>query len=1307
MSSNETHSTYVPRQTKSHNDLFDKISVSVASPEEILSWSFGEVKKPETINYRTQKPERDGLFCEKIFGPTKNWECYCGKYKRIRYKGIICEKCGVEVTHSSVRRSRMGHIKLAVPVTHIWFLRSTPSRIGLLLDLPIKAIEQVVYFAAYIITEVDEKAKEEAKEQLNSEFKNLRKKIQDEAAKMTSEAAAKKDKAKIDKIEKDAAQKLDELDDQNKKAKEQLEGLRITTIYSELEYRELSTKFGQIFKAGIGAEAIRHIVQHLDLEKLIKELEKDLAKSSGQKQKKIIKRLKLAGSLLKAAINPEWMVMTVLPVIPPDLRPMVQLDGGRFAASDLNDLYRRVINRNNRLKRLMSIGAPEVISRNEKRMLQEAVDTLLNNSARAGKTVFNSGDKRKLRSLSDMLKGKQGRFRQNLLGKRVDYSGRSVIVVGPNLKLDQCGLPKQMALELFKPFVIGRLIRDGHAHNIKSSEKLIQSGTKEVWDILEEVTKSRYVLLNRAPTLHRLGIQAFKPVLVEGKAIQIHPMVCTAFNADFDGDQMAVHVPLSRPAQEEAGFLIASNRNLLKPSAGEPIVTPVQDMVLGCYYLTKETPGKKGEGTSYADINEAVMAWRSDYLHLQAKITARFRGKLHETTLGRLIFNSFLPEELPYYNTTFGKKQLGNLLNDAFLIVGSDRVAEIVDHLKKIGFEFATYSGLSIAASDMIIPASKDKIIDEASTQIKQINTLFQSGLITDMERYTQTIKVWSKAKGDITKVMVDGIDPENDLHYMINSGARGNWGQITQLCGMKGLVANPSGKTIELPIKSNLKEGFTILEYFIATHGGRKGKSDTALRTAEAGHLTRRLVDSVQDIIIKEADCGSNHSHLVTKVESDRIGEKLENRIYGRVLAENLHNPKTKEVIAKKGQEIDRQILKQIEENNLEEIKVRSVMTCRTRGGICVLCYGRDLGTNKTVEPGTAVGIIAAQSIGEPGTQLTMRTFHMGGVASEEGDITQGLSRVEEIFEARSPKFPAVMSELNGIAIIQNKGNQQTEVTVTTEEPIEKDYLLTSDLEATVKKGDTVKEKEIIAKSPSSKNLIRAEYNGKIVEVTTNRVRVRSAENISITYKIPFGKIIKVQNKEKVSKGQPLTSGHLNLRDLIELTDIYTAQKYIVSEVQSIYASQGQTINDKHIEIIARQMLSKVRIIDPGETHYLPGEVMDILEVENTNTKMEKESKKIAAMERLLLGLTRISLHTESWLSAASFQETIRVLVEASTTAKVDRLEGLKENVIIGKLIPAGETYRKRHPELASSNPAPIEKPLDASERPKFYPVI
>ncbi len=1302
--SRSTNSQNNNNREHNHNDAFDKISISIASPEEVLGWSFGEVKKPETINYRTQKPERDGLFCEKIFGPTKNWECYCGKYKRIRYKGIICEKCGVEVTHSSVRRSRMGHIKLAVPVTHIWFLRSTPSRIGLLLDLPIKSIEQVVYFAAYIVTDVDQNAKEEAKTQLNNEYKALRKKLQDEAAKLIADANSKKDKKEIEKLEKEYAQKLDELDSQNKKTKDQLEKINITTIYSELEYRELSTKFGHIFKVGIGAEAIRNIIQNIDLAKLIQDLEVELIKSAGQKQKKVIKRLKLAGSLHKANIKPEWMVMTVLPVIPPDLRPMVQLDGGRFAASDLNDLYRRVINRNNRLKRLMSIGAPEVISRNEKRMLQEAVDTLLNNSARAGKTVFNSGDKRKLRSLSDMLKGKQGRFRQNLLGKRVDYSGRSVIVVGPWLKLDQCGLPKQMALELFKPFVIGRLIRDGHTHNIKSSEKLIQSGEKIVWDILDEVTQNRYVLLNRAPTLHRLGIQAFKPILVEGKAIQIHPMVCTAFNADFDGDQMAVHLPLSKPAQEEAKNLIAANNNLHKPSAGEPIVTPVQDMVLGCYYLTKETPGKKGEGTIYTDINEAIMAWREGYLHLQAKITARFRGQTQETTLGRLIFNSFLPEEMPYYNHTFGKKQLGSLLNDAFQIVGGKKVAILVDHLKRIGFEFATYSGLSIASSDMIVPEAKDEIIAEASSQIKRISTLYQSGLITESERYNQTIKTWSKAKNDITKIMVNSIDQENDIYYMIDSGARGSWGQVTQLCGMKGLVSNPSGRTIELPIQANLKEGFSILEFFIATHGGRKGKADTALRTAEAGHLTRRLVDSVQDIIIKELDCGSTHSHTVTQAESDRIGEKMENRIYGRILAGDIINPKTGEVLATKGTEIDKIILKLIEKNAIQEVQVRSVMTCKTRGGICVQCYGRDLGTNKTVVPGTPVGIIAAQSIGEPGTQLTMRTFHMGGVASEEGDITQGLTRVEELFEARSPKSPAIMAHLNGIAKITTK-DQLSEITITTEEPVEKKYQLISDLEAIVKKGDIVKEKEVIAKSPSSKNSIKAEYNGKIIDVSTNFITIKSMENLSATYKVPFGKIIKVKSGERINKGQALTSGHLNLRDLIELTDIYTTQKYLVSEVQGIYASQGQTINDKHIEIIARQMLSKVRIIDAGDTNYLPGEIIDILEFENINQQMESENKKHAIAERLLLGLTRISLHTDSWLSAASFQETIRVLVEASTTNKVDNLEGLKENVIIGKLIPAGETFLKRHPEFQVEQNQEIQEAT--KEKEKFYPVI
>lgn len=1254
-------------------DNFDAISVAIASPDEMLAWSFGEVKKPETINYRTQKPERDGLFCEKIFGPTKNWECYCGKYKRIRYKGVICEKCGVEVTRSNVRRDRMAHIKLAVPVSHIWFLRSTPSRIGLLIDLPIKAIEQVIYFAAYVVTDLDENAKTEAREQLVNEFKVIRKKIQEEF----------KTLKKDDDSQKDLTRKLEELDEQNRTAKQELESLKIGKILSELEYRDLSTKFGQIFKAGIGAEAIRYIIQNLDLEKLINSLEEDLKKSSGQKQKKIIKRIKLAGSLKKAGIKAEWMIMTVLPVIPPDLRPMVQLDGGRFAASDLNDLYRRVINRNNRLKRLMAIGAPEVICRNEKRMLQEAVDTLLNNSARQGKTVFNSGDKRKLRSLSDMLKGKQGRFRQNLLGKRVDYSGRSVIVIGPKLHLHQCGLPKTMALELFKPFVIGKLIRDGYAHNIKNAEKLIQSSKKEVWDILEEVTRDRYVLLNRAPTLHRLGIQAFQPVLVEGKAIQIHPLVCAAFNADFDGDQMAVHVPLSQQAQKEAHEIMVSATNLLKPSAGEPIITPTQDMVLGCYYLTKMTPGKKGEGMQFADLNEAMIAYQLGYVDIQAPIIARFKGELKETTVGRLIVNSFLPEEVGYLNETIGKKQLSELVADVFDKCGEKPTAILADNLKRLGFQFATKSGLSIGADDMIIPESKPEIIDRAGKSVQKISQFFNKGLITDDERYSHTIKIWSNAKSEITQTMIKSIDEENDLHYMINSGARGNWGQITQLCGLKGLVANPAGRTIELPIISNLKEGFTILEYFIATHGGRKGKSDTALKTAEAGYLTRRLVDAVQDVVIREYDCGSKAAHEVTREDSARIGESFENRIYGRVLAEPMADPKSGEILVEADREINKDTIKMINEHKVNRVVLRSVMTCQAKGGICVKCYGKDLGTNQTVEIGTAVGIIAAQSIGEPGTQLTMRTFHMGGVAGE-GDITQGLTRVEELFEARTPKNPAILSEIDGTVKVQHKTGM-TEIMVTSDGTVDQHYQITSDFEITAKKGDKVMEKDIIAKNKFNKNVIRAKENGLVRTVEDDTVIIESEGIVEKNYKIPHGRTLKVKTGSKIKKGQALTSGHFNLRELMKLTDLYSVQKYIMTEVQSIYASQGQTINDKHIEIIARQMLSKIRVLDAGDTKLLPGELLDIRKFEEANREAAKKKQTPAKGDRLLLGLTRVSLSTESWLSSASFQETIRVLVEAATTNRIDNLEGLKENVIIGKLIPAGETYQKRHPDVVA----------------------
>jgi DNA-directed RNA polymerase subunit beta' len=1274
------------------SDNFSSISLGVASPEEILVWSYGEVRKPETINYRTQKPERDGLFCEKIFGPTKNYECYCGKYKRIRYKGVICEKCGVEVTKANVRRERLGHIKLAVPVSHIWFLRSTPSRVGLLLDLPIKALEQVIYFAAYIIIDLDEEAKKEALEQLDKEHKNFRKRIQDEAKEVIADLAENKSGGMIsqtpEEIEKEYAEKLEEVDQQHANAKEELSRLHKGNVYSELEYREMSMKFGHVFKAGSGAEAIKEIIEKTDLQKLFDQLKEESKTTNGQKYKKVIKRIKLVGSLMKSEIKPEWMIMTILPVIPPDLRPMVQLDGGRYAASDLNDLYRRVINRNNRLKRLMNIGAPEVICRNEKRMLQEAVDTLINNSARQGRTVFNSGDKRKLRSLSDMLKGKQGRFRQNLLGKRVDYSGRSVIVVGPNLKLHQCGLPKTMALELFKPFVIGRLIRDGHAHNIKNAEKLIIANQKEVWDILEEVSKNHYVLLNRAPTLHRLGIQAFQPILIEGKAIQVHPLVCAAFNADFDGDQMAVHVPLSEQAQKESREIMVSTHNILKPSAGEAITTPSQDMVLGCYYMTKDRqePKKsdKKEMPVFADSKEATIAEQLGHVHIQEKIKIRLNGEIIETTVGRIKFNEMLPEGAPFMNITMGKKQIENLVADTFDKYGEKITAKLVDDIKKTGFHYATRSGLSIAASDMIVPEAKGKIVDEAAQLVKQISDQHQNGFATEEERYTNTIKVWSKAKNDITACMIESISEENDIHYMINSGARGNWGQITQLCGMKGLVTNPAGKTIELPVKSNLKEGFNILEYFIASHSGRKGKSDTALKTAEAGYLTRRLVDAVQDVIIKEEDCGNSVPMEISRINSEKVGEDFENRIFGRTITDSLVDPKTGEIIAEAQSVIDKDLLKKIEESKIDRVKVRSVVQCRTQGGVCVKCYGLDLGTYKTVEVGTAAGIIAAQSIGEPGTQLTMRTFHMGGVA-EGGDITQGLTRVEELFEARPPKSAAILSEISGTVSIAHK-NHKIELTVTSDGPISKPYFTEPHQEILVKIGDKVAVKQTIAKSKENKSTVKATDAGIIVDIEGNKITIETETAVEKTYTFPQKKSPIVKNNQKVEKGQALTAGHINLRDLMELKNFDAVQAYLLSEVVSIYSSQGQSINDKHIEVIVRQMLSKAKVADSGDTELLPGEVHDFIELDKANQKLIKKGLKPATFERLLLGLTRLSLQTNSWLSAASFQETIRVLVEAATTKKLDTLDGLKENVIIGRLIPAGETYKNRHLKIKKS---------------------
>lgn len=1082
-------------------DSFDAVALSIASPEDVLSWSRGEVTKPETVNYRTQRAEPDGLFCERIFGPTKNFQCFCGKYKGVRYAGVICEKCGVEVTRSIVRRERMGHINLAVPVTHIWFLRSSPSRIGLLLDLPIKTLEQIVYFAAYIVISVDEETKGVADAELSANFdqrKNQVKKEYEQAKQQLQESGATREQ--MDALDAEYAEKMDTLKANHKEALDDLKNLRIGGVLSELKFREMNMKFGHVFRAGTGAESLKEIIMNMDLEKMLVDLQKDRQESSGQKLKKIMKRIKLASSLAKAGIQPEWMVLNRLQIIPPDLRPMVQLDGGRFAASDLNDLYRRVINRNNRLKKLMSIGAPEVICRNEKRMLQEAVDTLLNNSARAGKTLFTAGDRRKLRSLSDMLKGKQGRFRQNLLGKRVDYSGRSVIVVGPHLKLDQCGLPKEMAMKLFKPFVIGQLIRDELAHNVKGAERMVQDGGKEVWDILENVIKDKYVLLNRAPTLHRLGIQAFKPLLIEGMAIQLHPLVCAAFNADFDGDQMAVHVPLSEKAQTEARELMAANTNLLKPSAGEPVINPSQDMVLGCYFLTRVHDGKKGHGMMFSNPDEALLAYEHGVVNLQAKISVRIKDssgetETVETSVGRLLFNEIVPQELPYVNETMKKKVLSNLVAEALRLTGPEKTVLLADKMKDIGFKYATLSGVSIAASDMIVPKEREEILEVANEKVRIINNNYWKGLVTAEERYNHAIKVWNDAKNRVSNAMVDGFlkEEENDISYVIDSGARGNWGQVTQLCGMKGLVANPSGRTIELPIQSNLKGGFSVLEYFIATHGGRKGKSDTALKTAEAGYLTRRLVDAVQDILIREEDCGSKESHLITREDSERIGEKFESRIFGRMLGEDLKIGSEK--IGRRNDEIDAEMVKKIADSQVEKLHVRSLMTCRTRKGVCRACYGWDLGDNDMVQLGTPVGIIAAQSIGEPGTQLTMRTFHMGGVA-EGSDITQGLTRVEELFEARSPRTPAVLSDVTGVIKISRSGARTT-VYILEQEKGEDTYLIPTGYKVQLSKGDAVKERTVIAKSTTDKTTIKAKIAGKVSSVEGNIVKVKHADRL------------------------------------------------------------------------------------------------------------------------------------------------------------------------------------------------------------------
>ncbi len=1144
---------------------FESIKIGLASPERIREWSYGEVKKPETINYRTLKPEKDGLFCERIFGPQKDWECHCGKYRRVRYKGVICDRCGVEVTKSKVRRSRMGHIELAAPMSHIWYFKGIPSRMGLLLDMSPRSLEKILYFASYVVIDPGET------------------------------------------------------------------GLNEKELINEEKFRTVYREHGNTFEVGMGAEAVKKLLQRIDLEKESKMLREDLKDSTGQKRVRTIRRLEVVEAFRKSGNKPEWMILDAIPVIPPDLRPMVQLDGGRFATSDLNDLYRRVINRNNRLKRLLELGAPDIIVRNEKRMLQEAVDALIDNGRR-GRPVTGPGN-RPLKSLSDMLKGKQGRFRQNLLGKRVDYSGRSVIVVGPELKFYQCGLPRKMALELFKPFVMDRLVKEGYAHNIKSAKSIVEKVKPEVWDVLEDVIKSHPVLLNRAPTLHRLGIQAFEPILVEGKAIKLHPLVCTAYNADFDGDQMAVHVPLSVEAQAEARFLMLSVNNILAPKDGSPITTPSQDMVLGSYYLTIESQGgEKGTGSIYKDYNELLMAYQTKAVELHATVKMRKvlpdgRKGLVESTVGRFIFNENMPQDLGFVDRNedpFGleidflvdKKALGKIIDKCFRRHGNTKTAEVLDHIKALGFKYSTVGGITVAVADMKIPKEKAEYIAYAEKQVDKFEKAYGRGLISDEERYEKVIETWTETTNKVTDALMDGLERMNNIYIMAHSGARGSKNQIRQLAGMRGLMANASGKTVEIPVKSNFREGLSVMEYFISSHGARKGLSDTALRTADSGYLTRRLVDVSQDVIVREYDCGTTDTSIITAIkEGNEVIEDIYDRIVGRYTIDPIVNPLTGEVIVEADSMILEEQAEKIVNAGIEKVEIRTVLNCKTRHGVCSKCYGRNLATGKEVNIGEAIGIIAAQSIGEPGTQLTMRTFHTGGVAG--GDITQGLPRVEELFEARKPKGLAVIAEISGRVEIDETG----------------------------------KRKEII---------------------------VVPAEGEKQVHSIAYNSRLRVKEGQMVEAGDPLTQGSINPHDIVRVKGIDGVQEYIVKEVQRVYRLQGVDVNDKHIEVIVRQMLSKVKVEDPGDTDLLPGGYEDVLTFEKCNEEAIEKGLRPATAKRVLLGITKASLATESFLSAASFQETTRVLTEAAIKGKEDHLIGLKENVILGKLIPAGTGMKK-----------------------------
>ncbi len=1399
---------------------FNAIRISLASPEQIRGWSYGEVTKPETINYRTLKPEKDGLFCERIFGPTKDWECYCGKYKRVRFKGIVCDKCGVEVARSKVRRERMGHIELASPVSHIWYFKGTPSRIGLLLDLSPRNLERILYFALYVVTHIDEEARQQHLMRIDEEVigldqdqdgkvverveslkvqrekaivsvqnriadaKRLSEEDREEALRDAERAesetlaqlraamgtsveedivfatgattqtiveqgktvapkdvetlsrlaevtrndiaerarvelrdAQSRDENEIERVKLEYQAQIDTAQTQIEKERKEnharleqqrrdLEGIKKLDLLQENRYRELKDVFSDVFRAGMGAEAVRELIGDIDLEKLSNDMRHEINSTVGQRRKKATKRLKVVEAFRKSNTSPEWMIMTVLPVLPPDLRPMVQLDGGRFATSDLNDLYRRVINRNNRLKRLLELGAPEIIIRNEKRMLQEACDALIDNGRR-GRAVAGSGN-HKLKSLSDMLKGKQGRFRQNLLGKRVDYSGRSVIVVGPDLKLHQCGLPKRMALELFKPFVMRKLVEQNFAHNIKSAKRFVERVKPEVWDVLEEVIKNHPVLLNRAPTLHRLGIQAFEAVLVEGSAIQLHPLVCSAFNADFDGDQMAVHVPLSEKAQDEARRFMMSTRNLLSPQSGEPSIGASQDMVLGCFYLTQERPNKKGEGRVFTDMSEAMLAYQAGIIELQAPIKVRLNGidvfnspppskanvtsKLVDTTVGRLIFNEALPERLRFKNYAMKKENLRQVIAECFKEYGRIKTTELADEIKRLGFTFATKAGATIAISDIKVPAGKQDELAKADARVIELEEQYHDGLITANEKYLETIVIWNDATENVRKMVETTLDPYGSIYTIANSGAtKAKFQQIRQLSGMRGLMASPSGRIIEIPIRGNFRDGLSVLEYFISSHGARKGLADTALRTAESGYLTRRLIDVAQDAIVTEEDCGTPDGVLITEGDSkEMMQDDIRARLNGRVLGEAIPELPHIEV----NEELTDETIDEIINAGIKAVRVRSVLMCQARRGICRKCYGRDLAANALASIGMAAGIVAAQSIGEPGTQLTMRTFHSGGIAGAQGDITQGLPRVEELFEARVPKEKAEIAEIDGVVeIVKDENSSARTVRVVSTNVFFDEYPLPAGATQLVTDKDKVQKDQVIAMMPAEAGNepqpVLARTEGEIVINPDNLLSIRFEERDERSYVIPVARTIKVENGQKIQAGTAITSGQRDPQDVLRIQGREAVHLYLVKEVQRVYRNTGVYINDKHIEVIIRQMLRRVKIDDSGDTEMLPNDLVDRFVYADNNAHILAEGGEPAKAQTVLLGVTKASLNTDSFLAAASFQETTRVLTEAAIEGQTDHLVGLKENVIIGKLIPAGSGIAQRQRDLIARQQA------------------